>query len=83
MTSTYIPFQILPDKERLGIHFLISKHECYFKRLGYIMGEWAALDLSSILFKMSEILCGHFAPLYSSDVYFIKSQIIKYFVLRT
>ena len=83
MTSTYISLQILPDKGRLGIHFFISKHDCYFERVGYIMGGWAALDLSSILFKVPEIHCGCFAPLYSSDVHFIKSQLIKCFVLRT
>ena len=50
MASSYISIQILPEKGSLGIHYFISRHDCYFEPLGYVIGGWAVLDLSSILF---------------------------------
>ena len=50
MTFSYISLQILPDKGSLGIHYFISKHDCCFEPLGYVMGGWAVLDVSSTLF---------------------------------
>ena len=38
MASSYIPLQIHPGKGSLGIHYFISKRDCYFQPLGYVMG---------------------------------------------
>ena len=58
----------------LGIHFFISKIECYFESLGYVMGRWAVSDLSSYF---------DFIRLYVIlKFYSINSQIIEYCVLR-
>ena len=48
MASSYKSLQSLPEKGSLGIHCFISKHDYYFEPLGYVMGGWAILDLSSI-----------------------------------
>ena len=62
MASSYISIQLPPEKGSLGIHYFISKHDSYFEPLGYMMGGWAVLDLSSILFIKSERHCRRFAP---------------------
>ena len=72
MASSYISPQILPEKGSLGIHYFISKHNCYFEPLGYVMGIWAVLDLSSILFIKSEQHCRRFAPLCNSEILYHK-----------
>ena len=64
--------QILPEKGSLGIHYFISKHDCYFEPLGYVIGRWTVLDLSSILFIKSEPNCRSFAPLCKSEILFHK-----------
>ena len=69
---SYISLQILPDKGNLGIHFFLSKHDCYFEPLGYVMGRWAVLNFSSILFKELELHCGYFVPLCNFEVLFHK-----------
>ena len=56
VASSYISSQILPEKGNSGIHYFISKHNCYFEPFKYVMGEWAVLDLSSILFIKSELV---------------------------
>ena len=65
MTFSYISLQILPEKGSLGIHYFISKHNCYFEPLGYVIGGWAVLDPTLILFIKSELHCRRFAPLYN------------------
>ena len=70
MVSSYISPLILPEKGILGIHYFTSKHDCYVEPLGYVMGGWAVLDLSSILFIKLELHCGHFAPLWNSEILF-------------
>ena len=80
MTSSYISLQILPEKGSLGIHYFISKHDCFFEPLVYVMGEWVVLGLFLILFIKSELHCRCFAPLCNP---LCKSQIIEYFVLQT
>ena len=72
MASSYILPQIPPEKGSLRIHYFISKHDCYFEPLGYVMGGWAVLDLSSILFIKSELHCRRFAPLCNSEILFHK-----------
>ena len=68
MTSSYISLQILPGKESLGIHYFISKNDCYFEPLGYVMGGCVVLDLSSILFINPELHCTRFALLCNSEI---------------
>ena len=70
MRSSYISLQILPEKISLGIHYFISKDDCYFEPLGYAMDGWAVLDLSSILLIKSEIHCWRFALLCNSEIVF-------------
>ena len=41
VASSYISSQILPEKGSSGIHYFISKHNCYFEPFEYVMGEWA------------------------------------------
>ena len=53
MASSYISPQILPEKGSLGIHYFISKHDCYSELLRYVMGGWAVLDHPSILYIKS------------------------------
>ena len=72
MASSYISPQILPEKRSLEIHYFISKHDCYFEPLEYVMGGWAVLNLSSIVFIKSELHYRHFAPLCSSEILFHK-----------
>ena len=72
MASGYISPQILSEKGSLGINYFISKHDCYFEPLGYVMGGWAVLDLSSILFIKSGLHCRRFAFLSNSEILFHK-----------
>ena len=72
MTSSYISLQILPEKGSLGIHYFISKHDCFFEPLGYVMGGWVVLSLFSILFIKSELHCRCFVPLCNSEILFRK-----------
>ena len=72
MASSYISLQILPEKGSLGIHYFVSKHNCYFEPLGYVMGGWAVLDLASILFIKSQLHRRHFANICNSETLFHK-----------
>ena len=74
MASSYISIQILPEKGSLGIHYFISRHDCYFEPLGYVIGGWAVLDLSSILCIKSELHCRPFALLCNSEILFHKTS---------
>ena len=65
-------FKFSPKKGSLGIHYFISKHDCYFEPLGYVMGGWTVLDLPSISFIKSELHCRSFAPLCNSEILFHK-----------
>ena len=71
MASSYISPQILPAKGGLGIHYFISKHDCYFEPLGYVMGVWAVLEIYYLFIK-SELYCRRFAPLCNSEIVFHK-----------
>ena len=75
MASSYISPQILPEKGSLEIHYFISKHDCYFEPLEYVMGGWAVLNQNYI--------AGTLRPYVILKFYFIKFQIIEYCVLRT
>ena len=72
MASSYISLQIIPEKGSLRIHCFISKHDGYLKPLGYVMGGWAFLDLSLILFIKSELHSRRFPPLCKSEFLFRK-----------
>ena len=74
MASSYISIQILPEKGSLGIHYFISRHDCYFEPLGYVIGGWAVLDLSSILCIKSELHYRRFALLCNSEILFHKTS---------
>ena len=63
--------QILPEKGSSKTHYFISKHDCYFESLGYVMGKWAVLVAGALRLYVILKFC------------FIKSQIIKYCVLQT
>ena len=70
MASSYISPQT--GSSPLGTHYFISKHDCYFEPLGYVMGGWEILDLSSILFIKSKLYCRRFALLCNSEILFYK-----------
>ena len=72
--------EILPEKGSLGTHFFILKYDCYFEPSGYVMGGWAVLELSSILFIKSELHCGRIASWCNSEILFHKisdNQILR------
>ena len=72
MASSFLSLQVLPENGSLGIHYFISKHDCYFEPVGYVLGGWAVLDLSSILFLKSKLYCRRFAPLCNCEILFHK-----------